>query len=37
MAKENKKKKVGSAQKLGNKIKSIDLFGKGVGLNIGEG
>ena len=37
MAKENTKKKVGSAQKLGNKIKSIDAFGEGVGFNIGEG
>ena len=34
MAKENTKKKVGSSQKLSHKIKSIDVFGEGVGFNI---
>ena len=38
MGKENAKKKdAGKLQKLGNKIKSIDIFGEGVGLNIGDG
>ena len=31
----NKKEKAGGVQRLGNKIKSVDIFGKGIGFNIG--
>ena len=36
---QSKKKKLaaGDIEKLGKKIKSFDMFGKGVGFNIGEG
>ena len=27
----------GGIEKLGNKIKSLDMFGEGVGFNIGDG
>ena len=33
----NKKEQVGGVRKLGNKIKSADIFGEGVGFNIGGG
>ena len=31
----NKKEKASDLQKLGSKIKSVDIFGEGVGFNIG--
>ena len=31
----NKKEKASDLQKLGKKIKSVDIFGEGVGFNIG--
>ena len=38
MGKENAKKKdAGRLQKLGKKVKSLDIFGEGVGFNIGDG
>ena len=35
--KKSKRVTVASFQKLGKKVKSIDIFGEGVGFNVGDG